>query len=145
MQGKCFCQQAKFTIIGVIPAPWHCYCSNCRKLHGSAYATHTVVRRENFHWNSEQKLIKKIESSKNNFRYFCGNCGSHLCVVNEDHPALISIVCATLDTTEILKATGQIFTASKPSWVELDQTIPQYEAFPDDAVWKAYMNKWGLI
>jgi hypothetical protein len=144
IQGSCFCQRAKFAVIGDISAPWHCYCSHCSKLHGSAYATHVVVKQANFQWLGETDALKHVTSSPHNLRYFCGHCGSHLAVINENYPELVSVVCAALDNATVPEAAGQIFTASRQTWAELNTSSPCYERFPCEDVWQAYASQWRL-
>jgi len=142
VNGACFCKRIQFTITGEIPPPWNCYCENCRKLHGSAFATHTVIKKANFQWLKGEEIISRFAPSPNNFRHFCSHCGSQLVIINDSNPDIIVVVYAALDAKKLLPPIGHLFTSSKVCWLEIKDAIPQYDKLPLDDIWNAYAKRW---
>jgi len=140
--GSCFCGTVEFSISGEIPEPLDCYCTNCSKLHGAAFATHTVVRTENFEWLKGFESVKSFESSKDNFRHFCGKCGSQLIVFNHNYPGITVVVYAALDSKNVPSVTAKLFTSRKPSW--LNDKAVQYDESVTEEEWDRYVEKWHL-
>jgi hypothetical protein len=50
--GHCECGSVRFEVAGDIEDFSHCHCSQCRRLHGAAYATFAGVVRRHFHYLS---------------------------------------------------------------------------------------------
>ena len=108
--GGCHCGSVRYKIEGPLEDAVMCHCNLCRKLHGhvSSYAgfektTLTLVRDEGLRW---YRMSAKTD------RGFCKECGAGLFwrPVKSDHMALMP---GTLDDSQDLKTSGQIFCAEK--------------------------------
>ncbi|BDR08005.1 GFA family protein [Comamonas thiooxydans] len=91
----------------------HCHCGQCRKSHGSAFASYGAVPRKDLCIVSGQSDIKSYASSASVHRQFCQHCGSSLFWSRQagDWADWICIALGTLDSP---------FTASQQKHVRLD-------------------------
>ena len=86
IQGHCECKRVSYEADCEISDLSHCHCSQCRRLHGAAYATFAGVDTEKFRYLSGEEDIKTYASSHDHDRVFCGNCGSNILVSVEGFP-----------------------------------------------------------
>jgi hypothetical protein len=78
INGRCECGRVRYEIDGEIMDFSHCHCSQCRRLHGAAYATFAGVARNEFRYISGEGDLNTYASSENNYRVFCAECGSNI-------------------------------------------------------------------
>ena len=81
IHGRCECGRIRYEVDGDIEDFSHCHCSQCRRLHGAAYATFAGISRDKFRYVSGETDIKIYASSESNDRVFCAECGSNRGVV----------------------------------------------------------------
>ena len=84
--GNCECGQVKFEVDGEIEDFSHCHCSQCRRLHGAAYATFAGVAKSEFRYTEGAALVREYASSQKNTRVFCSICGSNILVASKFEP-----------------------------------------------------------
>ena len=128
--GGCLCGTVRFGVTEHPTLALHCHCSICRRAHGAAFGTFTVVKQENFAWTKGELMLGTYASSPGFKRQFCRQCGSHLIVLGAWNPTGITIVLAALDDVSGLKPSCHIFTGSKAAWHEITDSLPQYEEWP---------------
>ena len=87
-----------------------------------------------FAWMEGSSEVQSYESSPGTFRAFCRNCGSGLPVL-EDDGAHVTIPAGTLDNDPGVRPVVHIHTASRASWYEIADQLPQFDAFPPDSFW----------
>lgn len=107
----------------------HCHCAKCRKFSGSAFLTYARVAREHFAWQRGEHLVKTFESSPGSHRCFCAHCGSPLPVVRADLRNVL-IPAGTIHDDPGCRPSLHIFAASKASWYEITDDLPQCPAWP---------------
>ena len=78
VMGSCLCGAVTFCITRSHLAAVHCHCEMCRKAHGTAYSTHTAMRKDQFELLSGE--LKTYHSSQYGRREYCPQCGSHVLV-----------------------------------------------------------------
>ncbi len=108
----------------------HCYCSMCRKAHGSGYSTYVMVKPAEFRWVRGEDEVVSYESSPGFHRPFCPTCGS---VVPRPEPdqEYAGIPAGCLDDDPGIRPAAHIFTASKAPWVEIpDDGLPRFDVYP---------------
>ena len=109
----------------------HCHCSKCRKFSGSAFLTFARVDRTQFRWSHGEGLASSYESSQGSYRCFCSNCGSPLPVVRADLMNVL-IPAGTIDDDPGCRPSLHIFSASKASWYEITDGLPQCAEWPEN-------------
>ena len=76
--GSCLCARVGYRLLSPPRAVTHCHCGQCRKSHGSAFASYGAVPRKDLCIVSGQSDIKSYASSASVHRQFCQHCGSSL-------------------------------------------------------------------
>ena len=125
--GRCECSRIEFEIDGPIEDFCHCHCSQCRRLHGAAYATFAGVAGKDFRYRSGEDQLRVYASSQKNDRYFCGHCGSTIMVISRYEPDVYYLSMSTIDGDPDLPAAYHQFTGSKAPWHEINDDLPRYE------------------
>ena len=66
LSGHCECGRIRYQVDTGIKDFSHCHCSQCRRLHGAAYATFAGVARDDFRYLSGESDISVYASSERN-------------------------------------------------------------------------------
>lgn len=129
VKGSCLCGGVRFELDGELGPMAHCHCSICRKHHGAAFGTFLGVDSANFRWVAGEDLVASYESSPGSHRGFCRNCGSCLPIVNPT-AAKLFVPAGALDDDPGQRPGAHIFVGSRASWDEIQDDLPQFQAFP---------------
>lgn len=129
IRGRCLCESVSYEITGPLGTAYNCHCSKCRRWHGAPFRSRTSVDTGQFRLLSGGDCLTAYKSSDNVTKYFCKVCGSPLHSTYADRPDVIGIALGPLEGVET-KPEAHIFTASKASWYEITDGLPQYEAWP---------------
>jgi hypothetical protein len=128
--GSCLCGRVAYALApGPALSLYNCHCTRCRKARAAAHATNTFVARERFSWLCGEDLLAafKVPEAERFTQAFCTRCGSGMPVVRSDRAV---IPAATLDTPIVPADQRHIFVASKASWFEITDALPQHAAYP---------------
>lgn len=128
--GKCLCENVEYEISGELGPVFNCHCSKCRRWHGAPFRTRASVDVSQFKLLSGKESLTSFKSSENVTKYFCKVCGSPLHSTYVDKPNVIGIALGPLEGVES-KPEANIFTASKASWYEITDGLPQFESWPE--------------
>lgn len=129
IRGRCLCESVAYEISGALGSVYNCHCSKCRRWHGAPFRTRASISVSQFKLVSGQESLSSFKSSDNVTKYFCKVCGSPLHSTYADRPNVIGIALGALEGVEA-KPEANIFTASKASWYEITDGLPQYESWP---------------
>jgi len=132
IKGRCECSRVQYEVDGQILDLSHCHCSQCRRLHGAAFATFGEISRDKFRYLAGENNLKIYASSETNKRVFCSHCGSNILVDSKDEPDVLYIAMGTVDGDPECPPAYHAFAASKASWYEIDDHLPRYDTYPDD-------------
>jgi len=127
ISGRCECGRVTYEIDADITEFSHCHCSQCRRLHGAAYATFGAVVRDKFRYVSGEADIKVYASSDINDRLFCAECGSNILVESKPEPDVYYICMGTVDGKPPCPPGFHAYVGSKAAWHEITDDLPQYE------------------
>jgi hypothetical protein len=130
LSGGCLCGRVQYRITGDLFMAAYCHCSMCRKAHGSAFKPRALVRAEHFQWLQGEEWGADYRSSPGAHRTFCRNCGSPLIARSDEYPTMYNLALGTLDDDPGIRATEHWHVASKASWFEITDDLPQYPEFP---------------
>jgi hypothetical protein len=131
LAGSCLCGRVRFEISGPLETPANCHCSMCRKWHGSAFATAAEVVQGGLHFITGEKLVARYESSPGVQRCFCNKCGSSLMSVSKDASGSRTFVyLGSLEGDPGVLPASHLFVGSKAPWFEINDALPQFDAFP---------------
>ena len=132
ISGRCECGRIRYMVDSEIADFSHCHCSQCRRLHGAAYATFAGVSRDKFRYVSGETDIKVYASSESNHRVFCAECGSSIFVESKQEPEALYISMSTVDGDPPRPPGYHIYVGSKASWHEITDDLEQYDTEPPD-------------
>lgn len=130
LRGSCLCGAVQYEVEGSPMWMGHCHCAHCRKQHGSAFSTYAGWPSERFRFLSGQDRVKGYASSPGIARQFCEVCGSSLFFASEGNTAGVSIALGTLEGDPGMRAQMHIFVASKVPWYDIQDGLPQFDAYP---------------
>ena len=128
-KGFCECRAITFNVSGNITDYSHCHCSQCRRLHGAAYATFAGFKLANLTFASGEDKLARYHSSATHERLFCSVCGSSIGVTLEDEPDMIYLAMSAIDGDPPRPPAYHIFVGSKAPWHEITDDAPQYDRF----------------
>lgn len=130
--GHCECGRVSYEIDGEINDLSHCHCSQCRRLHGAAFATFAGVSRQDFRYVSGAASLKSYASSADHDRVFCAECGSSILVAVDSEPNEFYVSMGTVDGDPTCPPAYHIYVGSKAPWHEINDDLPQYDTEPAD-------------
>lgn len=131
MQGGCLCGGVLYEVRFHQGAVYYCHCSQCRRAGGSSFATNVAVARAALTITQGDELIKAFASSPGKHRNFCSQCGSPLYSEYLDDKDTVYLRVGTLNDNGELSACAHIHVASKASWYDIDDELPQYRQDAD--------------
>ena len=137
--GQCLCGGVKYKIEGEfpekdgqLPLPTYCHCKMCQRLSGSAFTVGSMVLNSQFSFLQGEDLIKPYESSPGVYRSFCSECGSSLLFQSDHEPGITYVNIGAIDEPLNIKTRSHIFVADKASWYDINDELPQFDAYPED-------------
>lgn len=127
MKGYCECRRVRFEVDGSIEDFSHCHCSQCRRMHGAAFATFAGVARSGFRYVCGEGEITHYASSSDHDRTFCRVCGSNIYVALDDEPESLYLSMSTLEGDPQRPSGYHIYVGSKAPWHEIADSLPRFE------------------
>lgn len=121
-RGSCVCGVVSFEVIGTLPPPDACHCSQCRKQSGHFWVSTDVSRTsltihggENLTWYRSSEKVR---------RGFCSACGSSLFwdPIKKD---TIGIAMGAFDPPTDTRLGLHIFVAEKGDYYDIVDGLPQ--------------------
>ncbi len=130
--GRCECGQVAYEAKGPISDFSHCHCSQCRRLHGAAFASFAGVPRSTFRYLPGRDGVRSYASSASHSRVFCPHCGSNIMVELDSEPDEVYLAMGTMDGELDLPPGYHIYVGSKASWHTIRDDLPQYDTEPKE-------------
>jgi len=130
LSGSCLCGAVKYRIAGDLLISMNCHCSMCRKAHGAAFRSGAIMNVQEFAWTQGEELVADYRSSAQNHRLFCRTCGSHMLARSDAQPAIVSVAIGTVDGDLSVSPRQHWNVASKASWFEITDELPQFPVVP---------------
>ena len=132
IKGHCECGSVQYQVDAEINEYCHCHCSQCRRLHGSAFASFGGVPKAGFSYLSGETDISTYASSSTHDRVFCKVCGSNILTRLDDEPDTFYLAMGSVDGNPKCPPGYHIFVGSKAQWYELKDDFPRYDTLPED-------------
>ena len=130
IHGHCECGRVQYEVDGAINDFSHCHCSQCRRLHGAAFASFAGVAADRFRYISGESETRSYASSQSSERVFCGNCGSNILVAVDEEPESLYLSMSAIDGNPPHPPGYHIYVGSKAAWYEINDDLAQYETEP---------------
>ncbi len=131
IKGRCECSSVQYEVDGEITDFSHCHCSQCRRLHGAAFASFGGVPRNKFRYVSGEPDLKTYASSETSDRVFCRKCGANILVDFKPEPDVLYITLGTVDGDPKCPPGYHQFVGSKAPWYEICDDLPRHDTWPD--------------
>src|SRR5512142_3308462 len=116
LTGGCLCGDVPLVASGLPYRVGICHCLDCRKHHGALFHASAV-------FPSDAVAISG-ETSQYADRHFCPRCGSPVFARTEDE---IEVNLGSLDATDQLQPTYELWTVRRESWLPAFPVSRQYE------------------
>ncbi|MGI9205894.1 MAG: GFA family protein [Woeseiaceae bacterium] len=127
ISGHCECGRVQFEVASGIEDFSHCHCSQCRRLHGAAYATFAGVPRDKFRYVVGENDTKIYASSDTHDRVFCSVCGSNIMVALDEEPDVLYLSMSALEGNPPRPPGYHIYVGSKAPWHDINDNLKQYD------------------
>jgi hypothetical protein len=121
-KGSCLCGAVRFEVMGELPGPEACHCSQCRKQSGHVFASTDVPRSAvTIHGGANVTWFRSSDKAR---RGFCSTCGSSLFwdPVGKDW---IAIAMGAFDPPTRTRLVKHIFVADKGDYYDIADGLPQ--------------------
>ena len=128
--GGCLCGAVRFEVDGPIGPITCCHCSLCRRASGSAFTTSASVDAERFRVVKGNELLREFESSPQNRRAFCSQCGSQLFGRHDAYPAVVRVRAGAFDDDPKTRIAADIMMSSKAPWLEGHEHAEEFPELP---------------
>jgi hypothetical protein len=125
-QGSCLCGAINFKVVGSLPGPDACHCTQCRK-HSGHFSAGTDVPRSSVTIQGEENI--KWFRTENVRRGFCLTCGSSL-FFDPDEKDWIGIAMGAFDSPTQTKLRIHIYVGDKGDYYEIGDNVPQRVTHP---------------
>ncbi len=131
LSGHCECRKIQFQVDSEINDFSHCHCSQCRRLHGAAFATFAGVAADKFECLSGDSDMACYNSSPGSKRFFCKHCGSSIMVRVDSEADVLYLAMSTIEGNPDHPPAYHAFVTSKAPWYEINDDLPQHETWGD--------------
>jgi hypothetical protein len=142
LDGSCQCGKVRFRVESDTPYPFmYCYCSICRKTAGVAFGCNVMGKRATLRVTGKRHLrvhhAVMRERGKRPYRsrgerWFCGACGTHLYLLDDEWPDGVWPNAGAIDTAlPAPPSQVHIMLRYKPAWVPVPGRGPRYPDYPE--------------
>jgi len=126
--GRCHCGGISYTVEAEPLRQINCYCEDCRKTTGAPYLANLFVPEDSVHVKGVPKEYQHMADSGNQMtKKFCGNCGAQMFSLNSGRPGILGIRGGTIDDSEVIQPTINIFASSKIPSTPMDESLETFE------------------
>lgn len=122
--GHCLCGAVRYELDWEIELLTNCHCQFCRRAHGAAFVTVTLVPTEKLRVEGEEQV------TRHGGRHFCRECGTRLWNRTDALPGATVLMVASLDPEPALRPALHFNVESKAPWYEILDDRPQHPSFP---------------
>lgn len=129
ISGGCQCGKVRFEFGGPPERISICHCRDCQKSAGAPLVAWAMVSKDDFRVTAGE--ARAVNSSRDSFRYFCGQCGTGLYYINETYlPGVVDVQLMTLDAPDAFTPGAQVQTAEQAPWMAHLADIPAFKRYP---------------
>lgn len=124
LTGRCLCGAVRYTSDAEPQSVTYCHCDDCRRVTGSAFNVGVGVPASTFQLSGETKGYESTnDEGHTKTREFCPACGSQLFT---RYPDLVFIKAGTLDHSEGLRPTREIWTEMAVPWSKIPDGLHKF-------------------
>ncbi|XWN32553.1 MAG: GFA family protein [Devosia sp.] len=128
--GACFCGDVTYQVVGPAMFAYHCHCSDCRRINGTAFHTGIAVKRDVFRHSTGalSAFVTKADSGNTITRWACPRCATSLWSVTTADETMMSIKAGTVTSIphDQIHPKLQIFYQSRVPWANAPSDLITY-------------------
>jgi len=129
--GGCICGGVRYECAADPIAAGNCYCRDCQRASGGAYAAALLVPVSAVNITGEVKYYDVTGDSGGIVsRGFCPTCGARLFGKPAAGVGIISIMVGSLDDPSWYRPQADIYTASAQPWDHMNPGLPKFAKLP---------------
>ena len=129
--GKCYCGEINFEFDAPVHSQILCHCRECRYLSGGEPNASIIVSEYKFRiTKGKLKTFSRNDLDTPRIRYFCANCGTHICVKSPPRPGMLVLKVGTLDNHSWFSPQSAIYCIDKQPFHIIPKDIPIFETIP---------------
>ena len=125
--GGCLCGKVRFRVAAPQIDSGYCHCRMCQKNSGAPVVAWVIFPASGFSWIAGEPAT--YQSSAEAQRQFCAACGSYMVFLSDRFPREVSVNTASFDDPEAFPPQMHIFTASRISWLHVEDDLPRHEGY----------------
>jgi hypothetical protein len=129
--GGCLCGAVRYALRGRPTLAGYCHCSLCRRVSGAPVLVFATVPRGDFEFVRGKPRC--FASTSFGRRWFCGDCGTPLCMQVDHEPDSTDVTVASMDDAGAVRPGFHIWHAARLPWFETDDELPRYPQARDPA------------
>jgi hypothetical protein len=131
MTGGCLCGDVRYSAEAEPIFTAVCHCRNCQKQAGTAFSVVVAIPRSALTVTGGTKTFHDTGASGQPVaRRFCPACGSPIVSEVASMPDITFIKAGTLDDTQWLSPTMEVFCGSAHPWVKLSGEMQRFAGMP---------------
>jgi len=130
-RGSCLCGAIAYVVESAPLRCWNCHCSRCRKARAAAYASNLFTPADGLRFTrGEDHLVTyKVPEARFFRQLFCRSCGSPMPRIDRERGFAV-VPMGSLDDDPGMRPERHIFAATKASWYEIPDDLPQHAEYP---------------
>jgi hypothetical protein len=128
--GSCLCGEVAYEVRAPIRM-YHCHCSRCRRARSAAHTTNMFANLADFRFTRGEQLVAeyKVPEALRFGIAFCTRCGGKVARASRER-GIVGVPVGALDTDPGMRPQANIFVASKASWYDITDALPQFAEMP---------------
>ena len=130
--GGCLCGAVRYEIRVRPTLAGYCHCSLCRHASGAPVLMFATVARADFEF--VRGSPRCYPSTSFGRRWFCGDCGTQLCMRVDHEPDTVDVTVASMDNADEVPPTFHIWHDARLAWFETADALvrhPHSRATPE--------------
>ncbi|GHA15598.1 aldehyde-activating protein [Devosia pacifica] len=146
VQGGCVCRSVRYELTAPPLAVYNCHCKDCQRFSGAGWSMSMPVNAESLNIldGSVVHYDKPADSGRVVRMFACAECGTKLWNEPLSSPEMLVVRAGTLDDLAWVRPVGNIWTASRAHWVEIDPHLVNFDGQPPSrdplyAAWQRQM------
>jgi hypothetical protein len=131
--GKCSCGAVNYSILDEPIFTHACHCRLCQRYTASAFVVHSPIEMSNFSLDQGDLVTTPGPSGSGGGHFIkrCKNCGDQIYSHFFGNTKVAVLKTTTLDEVNRFPPQAHIYVKNKFSWLELGDSIPQFDEFYD--------------
>ena len=130
-KGSCYCKEVEFEFGDPIHSQILCHCRECRYLSGGEPNASIIISEDKFRvTRGKLKTFAREDLPKPRIRYFCANCGTHICVKSPPRPGMLVVKVGTLDDHSWFNPQTAIYCIDKQPFHQIPEGVSIFDTTP---------------